>query len=123
MIRVALDGLVSSDLPRFCQRTFLLKVFCKWPTQQGHFVKIWVGHVMDPMFRGRPRLALITRKFAVLGSLQNPKLKVRKSWPRLGCLIQKFDQWRMPSSSSLPCESRSKRAATRYAKFHRVVSR
>lgn len=47
-------------------------------------------------------------------SLQNPKLNVRKSWPRLGCLIQKFDQWCMPSSSSLPCESRSKRTATRY---------
>jgi hypothetical protein len=31
------------------QYQYLLKVFCKWPIQKGHVVKIWVGHFIDPV--------------------------------------------------------------------------
>jgi hypothetical protein len=28
---------------------YLLNVFCKWPIQKGHFVKIWLGHYMNQL--------------------------------------------------------------------------
>jgi hypothetical protein len=34
-------------------------MFRKWPMQKGHFVKIWVGHSMDPLFDHATRLVSV----------------------------------------------------------------
>jgi len=56
MVRGSADVMTSAGEVAACAypptvlSAYLLKVFCKWPIQKGHFVKIWAGRFMDPLF-------------------------------------------------------------------------